>query len=154
MRRLLPLVILALAGCDQFREEVFPKERRVYEADGKAYAVATTFDPLEFAYFSQVSNADAAGLPLSGDDKSTVQELVLARLGPEYCDGRKMALTEFNSENLPGGGNMVLLKSRGTYQVVTRCTLDTPDFFPDRPDWPTLPTESDLPALEDVLPSL
>ncbi|MFK7945926.1 MAG: hypothetical protein AB8B85_23870, partial [Paracoccaceae bacterium] len=58
MRCLLPVLILALAGCESFREETFTDENQVYEVEGKSYAVRTQFDPLEYAYFTQVKAAE------------------------------------------------------------------------------------------------
>lgn len=157
MRLLLPLAVLALAGCETLRDETFPTERGVYEADGKAFATNTVFDPLEFAYFTQVTNADLAGPGLTAEDQDVVEGLVMNQVGPEFCDGRKMALSEFNSENLPGRTNMRFLASRGIYQIVTRCTLDMPEFFPELPTLPSvedLPKVEDLPDADDILPDL
>lgn len=154
MHRLLPvLMIVALAGCDRLLESSFPKEQRVFEADGQAYAVATQYDPLEFAFFNQISTPNGGPL-LTGTEGETVKAVLQDQLGPELCEGRKMALAEFNRDNLPGGGNMFFMPGRGMFQVVTRCQQDVPDFFPETPEWPELPTEDDLPTLDEMLPSV
>ncbi|MFK7944815.1 MAG: hypothetical protein AB8B85_18165, partial [Paracoccaceae bacterium] len=106
-----------------------------------------------YAYFTQVTAAEI-GPGLTVKDKDAVMGIVENELGVALCDGRKMQLTRFNSENLPGGGNVIFLKSRGLFQVVSRCALDFPEFFPDAPNWPELPKEEDLPPADDVLPDV
>ena len=130
MRRLLPLMILALAGCDQFLEDAFPRDRLVFDVEGKTYALETQFDPIEYAYFTQVTAAEL-GPGLTIKDATVVQDLVLNKMGPRFCEGEKMVLSEFNQENLPGGGNVVFLQSRGTYQFVTRCPFTAFDELPE-----------------------
>lgn len=153
MHRLLPLplLILALAGCETYREETVTDERTVYEVDGKAYAVRTQFDVFEYAYFTQIQAAEV-GPPLTMKDTKTVMGIVTNEVGASICqDGRKMRLTEFNDQNLPGGGNLVFLKSRGVFQIVTRCEVYIPGFFPEAVG---MPEAEDLPKVDEMLPFL
>lgn len=157
MRRLLPVLILALAGCESYREiSTITDADAVYRIDGKAYAVRTQFDPLEFAYFNQVTAAEI-GPGLTEEDADAVMGILTNEVGAELCDGRQMRLTRFNDQNLPGGGNMLFLESRGMYQVVTRCEVDIPDFFPDAmglPEESDLPRVGEFPEIEELLPFL
>ena len=151
MRLFLPLLVLALAGCESFREGAgFTDERAVYNVDGKAYAVRTQFDALEYAYFTQVKAAEI-GPPLTMKDTKTVVGIVTNEVGAVVCDGRKMLLSEFNDQNLPGGGNVIFLRDRGVFQIVTRCELDFPDFFPEAIGLPDNPSADFLPDADEII---
>lgn len=136
MRAVLPLLIFALAGGDQFVDSSFPRERHEFEVSGKRYAVATQFDPIEWAYFNQITSA-GVGPGLTAEDADAAVQIVEQEIGAIYCERtQRMELSRFNKDNLPGGGNVVFLESRGIYQIVGRCELpDLPSEAPDLPDF-------------------
>ena len=136
MRALLPLLLIALAGCDQFLEDRFPRDRHEFEVSGKRYAVATQFDPIEWAYFNQVTAAEV-GPALTRADEAAALQIVKENIGAIYCERTgRMELARFNKEGLPGGGNFVFMKSRGMYQIVGRCELEAlPEGAPELPDF-------------------
>lgn len=123
MRAVLPLLIFALAGCDAFLDNSFPRERHEFEVSGKRYAVATQFDPVEWAYFNQITAAQV-GPGLSAADADAAVQIVEDKIGAIYCERTgKMELARFNRDNLPGGGNVIFLETRGMFQIVGRCAL-------------------------------
>ena len=146
MRALVPLLLIAVAGCSVV-EDHFGREKHVFAVEGKSVEIATQYDPIEFAWFSRATSAEVA-FGLSPEDRDMVVGLVEKEIGEIYCDNDRMELAEFYEENLPGGANVVYLPSLGAYQIVSRCARDIPQELIDIA--PRLPRVEDLPKLENT----
>ena len=119
MKRLLPLVLLGLAGCAGGAvDHIWDPEYLTFQADGKTYLVRVQSDPLDFTYFNKVTNPT---FDLTAEDREAVVKLVEEQVGAEICESDRMHLEDFMKWRLHKKDPVRYLPSTGTYQIVTKC---------------------------------
>ncbi|MEL6999396.1 MAG: hypothetical protein AAFP68_14120 [Pseudomonadota bacterium] len=118
MKRFLPLVLLALAACDAPLEEFWPRQNFEMTQDGKAYLVRVQSDPLDFTYFTRVTNPTYS---LTENDREAVLELIKTGVGGKICKTGEMYPDDLLLGRFPNQSPVRFLPTLGTFQVVTKC---------------------------------
>ncbi|MEM9060735.1 MAG: hypothetical protein AAGD13_09775 [Pseudomonadota bacterium] len=118
MTRFLPIALLALAGCDAPLEEFWPRQNFELTQNDETYLVRVQSDPLDFTYFTRVTNATYS---LTEDDRDAVLELVRTGVGGKICKTGEMHLDDFMTWRFPNESPVRFLPALGTWQLVTKC---------------------------------
>lgn len=118
MKRCIPLILLGLAACDAPLEEFWPRQNYTFEKDDRTYMVRVQSDPLDFTYYTRVTTPL---YNLGEEDRDAVVALVENELGAKICKSGKMYLDDFLEWRLHNDDPVLLLKTIGTYQVVSKC---------------------------------
>ena len=119
MKHWIVLAAFTLSGCagSMFDDIWAPKNLTLTE-DDKTYLVRVQSDPVDFTYFSRVTNPT---FDLTKDDREAVVKLVENQVGPVMCDGKPMHLETILLGRFPDRDPVRYLPSLGTYQLVTKC---------------------------------
>ena len=113
-----PLCLLALAGCADFREKAFARKVLTFEQDEVTYKVQGRYDPIAYAWFTQVWSPQRM---LTADDKDLVMDLVSRRAGEQLCKGATLQAGEGRVFNPLAGDKVMFMESIGEWRVVARC---------------------------------
>ena len=119
MKHWILLATLGLSGCaGGLLDDIWAPKELTLEADDRTYLVRVQSDPVDFTYFSRVTNPT---FDLAKEDREAVVKLVENQVGPVMCDGKKMHLETFLLGRFPDRDPVRYLPSLGTYQLVTKC---------------------------------
>lgn len=119
MKHLILIAALGVSGCaGGLVDDIWAPKNLTLQADEKTYLVRVQSDPVDFTYFSRVTNPT---YDLTKEDREAVVKLVQEQVGPEMCEGKKMHLETILLSRFPDRDPVRFLESLGTYQLVTKC---------------------------------
>ncbi|MEM7056886.1 MAG: hypothetical protein AAF557_04810 [Pseudomonadota bacterium] len=119
MIRILPLIAMLLAACDQPLQELYPAERHTIETEQRTYLVRAEYDPFERGWFALVSVPD--GGRLEPDDRFAVFDVVQNKLGPKVCDGAALEVKPEKIWTGHGAKSIRYMPVNGEWQLLGRC---------------------------------
>ena len=119
MKHWIWIAALGVSGCaGSMFDPIWERQNLTVEVDDKTYLVRVQSDPLDFTYFSRVTNPTFS---LAKEDREAVIDVVKNQVGAEICDSGKMHLEDFMLYRFPNRDPVRFLESLGTYQLVTKC---------------------------------
>lgn len=110
---------LALAGCSNPLEELWPAQKFAIEDAGRTYDIRTQYDPFERKWWTRVS---VTGGRLEPDDRFTAFRIVQDQVGPKVCDdGAKIEVKPQKIWTRHGAETIRYLPENGTWILVGAC---------------------------------
>ena len=121
MKKLVALGLFGLlAACDPPLEHHFPAKLVALERDGRQYDVRVQFDPIDYAWHSEVATPL---MDLAAEDRDAVVALVTQQVGALVCEeGQPMKLDDLWVWRLHNEDPVLYLAEAQKYRLVTRCT--------------------------------
>lgn len=113
------IAVLALGGCSNPFEELYPIKRFSFKQDNRTYDVRAQWDPVARDWFTQTTLRYGR---LERDDQGRVTRLVERTLGPQVCEGNRLKVTPADVWSGYDQTTVRYLPSNGAWHLVGACT--------------------------------
>ena len=119
MKHWILIAALGVSGCaGSIFDPIWERQNLTLQSDDKTYLVRVQSDPIDFTYFSRVTNPTFS---LAKEDRAAAIKVVEELVGAEICDSGRMELETLLLSRFPNEDPVRFLESLGTYQIVTKC---------------------------------